>query len=219
MKSSQVVVVGNWRHWKAVIIKVANMESKRSSIKKLLEQYDIQDGITYENGNKIYIMREISSLNNYFVFFIPDYQDYIAIQLLLKLLYPRSTKGILYKQVVVGVNCDKLTHTSGAHFPLQTNDVELSADHSDQLEPFGVIVGEVGSGEAQYLLYGERRFILESKGFIEMILDVVGTYFNFDICYPKSLISILLFFHYYIFEIDHPKKLPEPLLNFIRLSQ
>ncbi len=78
---------------------------------------------------------------------------------------------------------------------MQTNDVELDADHNVQLETFGMIVGEVGSGEAQYLLHGERRLILESKRFI-----------------------YLLFFHHYIFEIDQPKKLPEPLLNFILLS-
>ncbi len=138
--------------------------------------------------------------------------------MLLKLIYPRNTKGILYKHVMVSIHCDKLTHNSGVHAPLQTNDVELDADHNVQLEPFGMIVGEVGSGEAQYLLYGKRRLFLESKGFINMILDIFGTYFNFDICYPKSLISILLFFHHYIFEIDQPQKLPEPLLNFIRQS-
>ncbi len=55
--------------------------------------------------------------------------------------------------------------------------------------------------------------------FIELILDLIGAYFNFEIQYMKSLSSILLFFHHYIiFEIDHPSKLPDSLLNFIRLS-
>ncbi len=96
---------------------------------------------------------------------------------------------------------------------LQTNDVQLDAHHTVQLEPFGMVVGEVGSGEAQYLLYVERRVILESKGFIELILDLIGAYFNFQIQYMKSLSSILLFFHHYIFEIDHPSKLPDSLIT------
>ncbi len=54
-----------------MIIKVAQLEARRNSIKKLLEQYDIKDGITYENGNTIYL--KTSSLN----VLIPDYQDYI----------------------------------------------------------------------------------------------------------------------------------------------
>ncbi len=51
---------------------------------------------------------------------------------------------------------------------LQTNDVQLDAHHIVQLEPFGMVVGEVGSGEAQYLLYVERRVILESKGLLNL---------------------------------------------------
>ena len=81
-----------------------------------------------------------------------------------------------------------------------------------------MIVGEIGSADAQFLLYVERNLVLESKGFIDVIFDIIGTYFNFEICYPKSLHSLLYFFHYYIFQIDQPKKLPESLLNFIRLS-
>ncbi len=34
--------------------------------------------------------------------------------------------------------------------------------------------------------------------FIELILDLIGVYFNFEIQYMKSLSSILLFFHHYI---------------------
>ena len=61
--------------------------------------------------------------------------------------------------------------------------------------------------------------ILEAKSFIDIIFDIIGTYFNFDICYPKQLLSILFFFQYYIFHIDkiQPNKFPESLTNFINL--
>ena len=42
-------------------------------------------------------------------------------------------------------------------------------------------VGEIGSADAQFLLYVERNLVLESKGFIDVIFDFIGTYFNFKI--------------------------------------
>ena len=88
------------------------------------------------------------------------------------------------------------------------------------MEPFALVVGDVGTSTAQYLLCVEGNTIFEGKSFIEIIFDVVGTYYNFNLCYPKTLLSILFFFHYYIFQIDKvlPKKMSESLANFIRLA-
>lgn len=101
----------------------------------------------------------------------------------------------------------------------QTSDVELTLDCTSQLEPFALVLGEVGTSNTQFLLYVERQMILEAKSFIDIIFDIIGTYFNFDICYPKQLLSILFFFQYYIFHIDkiQPNKFPESLTNFISL--
>ena len=88
------------------------------------------------------------------------------------------------------------------------------------MEPFALVVGDVGSSTAQYLLCVEGNTIFEGKSFIEIIFDVVGTYYNINLCYPKTLLSILFFFHYYIFQIDKalPKKMPQSLANFIRYT-
>ena len=77
-----------------------------------------------------------------------------------------------------------------------TSDVELTLDCTSQLEPFALVLGEVGTSNTQFLLYVERQMILEAKSFIDIIFDIIGTYFNFDICYPKQLLSILFFFQY-----------------------
>ena len=61
----------------------------------------------------------------------------------------------------------------------QTNDVELDVDRTHQLEPFAMVVGEIGSADAQFLLYVETNLVVESKGFIDAIFDIIETYFNF----------------------------------------
>ena len=79
------------------------------------------------------------------------------------------------------------------------------------MDPFALVVGDVGTSTAQYLLCVEGNTIFEGKSFIEIIFDVVGTYYNFNLCYPKTLLSILLCFPYYIFQID--KVLPKKCQN------
>ena len=61
------------------------------------------------------------------------------------------------------------------------------------------MVGEVGTPNVQFLLCVEKEIIFESKTFIDIIFDIIGTYYNFDIiCYNKQLLSILLFFQCYV---------------------
>ncbi len=100
-----------------------------------------------------------------------------------------------------------------------TADVDLGLEASIQLEPFVLIVGQIGSVECNYLLVAENEIILESKSFLEAIFDVMGTYFHYNICYSKQLNCILQFFQSYILNIPvTTKKTPEPLINFIRLA-
>ena len=82
-----------------------------------------------------------------------------------------------------------------------TSDVELTLDCTSQLEPFALVLGEVGTSNTQFLLYVERQMILEPKSFIDIIFDIIGTYFNFDIMLSKAitlyfvLFSILYFLY------------------------
>ena len=102
---------------------------------------------------------------------------------------------------------------------LHTGDADLSLEASTQLEPFVLVIGEIGTANATYLLAVESEIILESKTFIDAIFDVIGTYFNFDICYSKQLTSILFFFQSYVFNVDlNTKKIPDPLTSFVSLA-
>ena len=53
--------------------------------------------------------------------------------------------------------------------------MELDVDRTYQLEPFAMIGGEIGCADAQFLLYAERNLVLESKGFIDVIFNIIGT--------------------------------------------
>ena len=56
-------------------------------------------------GLKYYTLQNISFSNFYFIFYnILDYKDFFALEILLKLLYPRNTKGLFYKQAAVSTN-------------------------------------------------------------------------------------------------------------------
>ncbi len=102
---------------------------------------------------------------------------------------------------------------------MQTLDVDLSEEASHQLEPYALITGDIGSASANYFLATENNIILESKTFIDGIFDVVGTYFNFNICYSKQLHAILYFFQFYVFNLNlNAQKLPDSLSFFISLA-
>lgn len=90
-----------------------------------------------------------------------------------------------------------------------------------QLEPFAMIFGNVGTSTCQYILYIERQFIFEQNTFMDVVLDVFGSYYILDISYQKQLLSILYFIEQFIFQVRkvERQKFPEPLNNFIRLSQ
>ena len=51
--------------------------------------------------------------------------------------------------------------------------MELDVDSTHKLEPFAMVVGEIWSADAQFLLYLDRNLLLESKGFIDVIFDII----------------------------------------------
>ncbi len=88
-----------------------------------------------------------------------------------------------------------------------------------QPEPFLVINGKIGDSP-QYLLYYEKRLIFESKTLLDALLDIFAIYYNFDICYNKATLPILLFFQCHAFKINklENKRIPDSLVKFIQLA-
>ncbi len=95
---------------------------------------------------------------------------------------------------------------------MQTLDADLSEEAPHQLEPYALITGDIGTASVSFFLATENNIILESKTFIDTICDVVGMYFNFNICYSKQLRAILYYFQFYVFNLNlNAQKFPASL--------
>ena len=64
-------------------------------------------------------------------------------------------------------------------------DSELS--EVTQSEPFLLVIGEPGSDSCQVFVCCEGQIYIESKSVKDALLDLISTYFVFDIMYPKPL--------------------------------
>lgn len=78
----------------------------------------------------------------------------------------------------------------------------------EQSAPFVVWTGTVGDENAQFYICCEQSILLESKTVRDAIIDLVATYYVFDIAYPKSISAIMLFFQHMVFEIKDKQVLP-----------
>lgn len=83
---------------------------------------------------------------------------------------------------------------------------EISA--IEQAAPYIVIIGAAGDENAQFYVYAERQIILESMAMRDAVVDLVASYFVFDISYPKSLSAILIFIQHQIFGMTDSQSIP-----------
>lgn len=78
-------------------------------------------------------------------------------------------------------------------------DSELS--EVTQSEPFLLVTGEPGTDNSQVFVCCEGQIYIESKSVKDALLDLISTYFVFDIMYPKPLRSILLFLQHFVLDL------------------
>ena len=69
----------------------------------------------------------------------------------------------------------------------------------DQAEPFLVITGMPGEEQSQVFTCDEGSLLLELRSIKDSLIDLIATYYAFDISYPKCLNSVLIFFQHFIF--------------------
>lgn len=84
---------------------------------------------------------------------------------------------------------------------------EISEIH--QSAPYLVITGLLDSENCQFFVCSEQNIVLESKSVQDAIIDLMATYFVFDVVYPKPLNTILVFLQHYVFELKDDQ--PEPV--------
>lgn len=88
-----------------------------------------------------------------------------------------------------------------------------------QSEPCIFITGAVGV-DAEYHLVLENNILFPEKNLKYAVLDLFAIYYNFQICYPKSLRPLCLFFQCCVFGIDSSdlKNPPASLAKFLHLA-
>jgi len=77
-----------------------------------------------------------------------------------------------------------------------------------QSEPFLLVTGISGTDTSQVFVCCERNMFMESKSMKDSLLDLIATYFVFDITYPKYVNAILIFLQHFV--MDLPDKQPVP---------
>ena len=77
-----------------------------------------------------------------------------------------------------------------------------------QAEPFLVIIGIPGEERSQVFICAEGSLLLESRSIKDSLIDLIATYYVFDISYPKCLNSVLMFFQHFIFRLKDQQHLP-----------
>ena len=78
----------------------------------------------------------------------------------------------------------------------QTCDVNLKqeVEKISHNSPYIVTTGKPGNENAQYFVCGEKMVLIESKSFLDCVIDLFCCFFVFDMVYPESLTGIFFLF-------------------------
>ena len=77
-----------------------------------------------------------------------------------------------------------------------------------QSEPYIVVAGKPGMDNAQFFIACEQSILFESKGLRDAFVDLIATYYIFNIAYPKSVCGVMLFFQHFVFNFKDKQKQP-----------
>jgi len=81
-------------------------------------------------------------------------------------------------------------------------DIEEVISETAQYEPFILVTSKSGTETSQIFICCEGEIYIESKSIKDALLDLLSTYFVFDVAYPKSTQNILLFFQHHVFNLQ-----------------
>jgi len=84
-------------------------------------------------------------------------------------------------------------------------DLEEEISKIEQSEPF---VSKPGTETSQIFVCCEKQIYLESKSMRDALVDMMSTYFVFNISYPRSLHGILIFLQHHVFNLVDQQTVP-----------
>ena len=73
--------------------------------------------------------------------------------------------------------------------------LKLGWERVKQAAPYIMVTGKPGTETAQYFIVSESSAGTESKGMKDAVLDLMATYYVFDIAYPTALVPLHIFFN------------------------
>ena len=93
---------------------------------------------------------------------------------------------------------------------MQSCDVDLESEtrKTKQAAPYIAVTGKPGTEAAQYFIVAECSPGTESKTMKDAVIDLIATYYVFDIAYPTGLVPLNIFFQHYVFGIKNQQPLP-----------
>ena len=94
-------------------------------------------------------------------------------------------------------------------------DVDAAISAIGQSEPFLVITGRPGDEGSRVFISCEGEIFVSSKSVIDGMLDLMAIYFSFDITYPKSTSSVLLFIQHFVFDLKDEQLLPPATVKLV----
>ena len=103
-------------------------------------------------------------------------------------------------------------------FLYQTCDIDLEDEISkiEQSAPYILVTGvDVADENSQLFICCEQAIYLESCSVKDVIVDLIATYFVYDIAYPKHLNAIFLFLQHYVFKLIDDQPLPPATLKLV----
>ena len=84
-----------------------------------------------------------------------------------------------------------------------------------QSEPFLLVTGIPGTYNCQVFVCCEKEIFMESKSIKDSLLDLIATYFVFDIAYPKFLSAVLIFFQHFVINVPDQQPVPSTVSKLV----
>ena len=102
-------------------------------------------------------------------------------------------------------------------FILQCCDVDIDSEVSSvtQSESFLLLTGQPGTENCQVFICCEAELYIESKSIKDALIDLILTYFVFDIVYPKNFRNVLLFIQHFVFDLPDQQPVSSALSTFV----
>ncbi len=76
-----------------------------------------------------------------------------------------------------------------------------------------MVTGTSGSEAAQYYVAAECAIITESISLRDATIDLISSYYVFDVEYPKVFMPLYIFFQHFVFGLKDGQKVPPSALK------